>query len=63
MMVSVSALPEATLEFAKLKVELVALIPPTTTWTLGLAFKVTPLIAAVSVLAVPAVLLAVKVAV
>ena len=58
-----AALPEATLELAKLKVEFVPLIPPTTTWTLGLAFKVTPLIVAVSVLAVPAVLLAVNVAV
>jgi hypothetical protein len=63
MMVSVSVLPEATLEFAKLKVEFAGLIPPTTTCTLGLAFKVLPLIVAVNVLAVPAVLPAVKVAV
>jgi hypothetical protein len=61
--VSVSVLPEATEPVAKLTVDFEALTGPATTWTVGFVVRVTPLTAAVSVLAVPNVVLAVNVAV
>jgi hypothetical protein len=61
--VSVSVLPEATEAAAKLAVELEGLTGPATTWTVGFAVSATPLTVVVKVLAVPNVVLAVKVAV
>jgi hypothetical protein len=61
--VTVSPLPEVAGDEAKVTVDLTLLTGPVTTCTVGLAFRTTPLMVLVSVLADPTVLLAVKVAV
>jgi hypothetical protein len=54
-MVTVSVPPEATVDVAKLSVEVAPLIEPGVTVTAGFVFRVTLLTVTVSVLAVPAV--------